>query len=554
MKKIALKVLMAFAILLSQASSAQFVSKTFFGQNAWMPDSVGNVSFNGNLNKTWGSIAASGAGVIRFGGTAVDQHMPTTSQYMKMVDSIRGRGMEPMLQVPYNKGAYTPQQAAAIVRYVNITKGKAVKYWVIGNEPDLAYGYTTSAQVAAYMKAFSSAMKAVDPSILIVGPECAWYNRNIYLGITTPGGPDDLTGKDAAGHYYVDMISFHTYPFKGDQQRSAVLSNLTGTGQFQENCAELNSRIQNCNSVNHRTDAPVKFGITEANIDYSNPGGDNLNGVGANSFIGGQFWAEMMGIAMQNGASMINFWSAIEGGGSATDIGFLGGSDPNLKKPSYYHYQMMAQNFRGNAVSVTDNHANVKAYASNDGQRVAVIILNEDQASTLNFTLKLNTTSVSGASTLKLNVNANIAKEYSDHINSQSSIVLVFDMQGNLIKKIEYKLNGNADANQAPTTTNYRESTSGTSEVKDAGKVNMKVYPNPAPHGKFTLEVEANDPTAKAYVYNIAGQLVKVVKLNPVEGQVSEKIDMTNNTASGLYIVQVKTETMAVSKKLIVTK
>src|SRR5436190_13794163 len=208
---------------------AQTIPTNFFGQNAWMPDSVGNVKYYGKLRQNWGKIRDSKAAIVRFGGIAPDNHMPTNFQYIQMIDSIRAKGMEPILQVPFHRGAYTAQQAAAIVQYVNVTKGKNVLYWIIGNEPDLDYAYTSASQVAAYFKPFASAMKAVDPGIKIIGPECAWYNTGIINGLTTPGGPDDITGKDAAGRYYVDIISFHYYGFNGTQSRNDVMTKLYQT-------------------------------------------------------------------------------------------------------------------------------------------------------------------------------------------------------------------------------------------------------------------------------------------------------------------------------------
>ena len=93
-----------------------------------------------------------------------------------MVNNMQSRGIEPVLQVPVYGTTYDATDAADIVYYINVTHNKGVKYWSIGNEPDLpggAYsgGYTTAAQVAGYFKPIASAMKAVDPTIKIIGPE-----------------------------------------------------------------------------------------------------------------------------------------------------------------------------------------------------------------------------------------------------------------------------------------------------------------------------------------------------------------------------------------------
>src|SRR5215213_3425711 len=89
--------------------------------------------------------------------------------------------------------------------------------------------------------------------------------------------------------------------------------------------------------------------VTEANVNYSNTTTDSLTGTGARSFIGGQWWAEMLGTAMNQGVDFVTFWSTIEGSTTnGNELGFIG-ADGTTKRPSYYHFQMLAQNFRGNA-------------------------------------------------------------------------------------------------------------------------------------------------------------------------------------------------------------
>jgi len=549
MKKLILKLVTVLSLTLGlNFTYGQSISPMIFGQNAWMPDSIGNVNYGGKLHKLWGAVGASGATVVRFGGISPDKNKPTNYQYVKMIDSIRSKGMEPIMQVPFNNGQYNAQTAADIVKFINVTKAKGVKYWIIGNEPNLAYGYTNSTQVATYLKAYARAMKAVDPTIQTIGPEVAWYDRNIINGLTTPGGPDDVTGKDENGRYYIDIITFHTYPFKGTQTRGQVITNLTQSGGFESNLDELSKRIDACNQFHGRTGASaVKFGVTEANVDYQNPAGDDLNGTGSNSFVGGQFWAEMMGIAMKKGLFLFNFWSVTEG----LEIGYINHSNLT-KKPAYYHFQMMAKNFSGTYANSTDNQANVKVFASKNASTVSVMILNQDQASNFNYTVNLTAGAVvSGNNNLKINVDAGIAKEYTDAIDNQSTVVLVFNKAGELMKKIEYKLNGHADANKAPTVYNYQTNTTTTTDqdttktvtaVNDGANsevVKNRAYPNPM-KGNFTIEVKTDKANAKLEMYNTVGQLVYKKQLTPENGVVKQKIDLSSNMASGMYVVQVK--------------
>jgi hypothetical protein len=540
--------------------NAQSISPHYFGENAWMPDTIGNANacteppciFNGKLHQHWGDIKNSGASIVRFGGIAPDKNMPTHFQYLRMIDSIRANGMEPIMQVPFRMNRYTAAQAADIVHYLNVEKGRNIKYWIIGNEPNLGYSYNNASQIAAYIKPFASAMKAVDPSILIIGPEVAWFDAGIIDGLTTPGGPNDITGKDAAGRYYVDVISFHTYPFNGSQTRSQVISKLTEAGSLQDNLVHLNARIAAANSFHGRSGAAaLKTAITEANIAWQNNASDGITGLGANSFIGGQFLAEMLAIGMKNGVDFVNIWSVVEGSSTAENIGYI---DPSgTKKPLYYHFKMMADNFKGTYANGTSNKSNVKVFGSKSSTNINVMVMNQESAGNYNYTVRLNTGAVSGSNPLKLNVDAGVATEYTDVIQNQSTVVLTFNSAGTLIKKTEYSMNTQALANLAPVVTNLVST--GVDEttpapVADNG-FDVKVFPNPSV-GKFTVELNKENKDEKEYeieIVNLLGQ--KVYSKKSVFEKSRQEIDLNQSFATGAYIVRVRQGETMVTRKII---
>ena len=447
------------------------ISPRFFGINAWMPYQIGAHVYYGQLGSQWSNVQASGAKIMRYGGNGVDHHADplwadpndstksTLKQYLDLVNQMQSRGIEPLLQVPVYGTTYDATDAADIVRYINVTHAKGVKYWTIGNEPDLpggAYGYTTAAQVASYFKPIASAMKAVDPTIKIVGPDTAWYNETIINGLTTCGGTYDITGRDASGRTYVDVLSFHHYNgFDGTQDRDAVVASLMAPGGFNDHLGALKQRAKACSDYWNRTgDAALTIAVTEANVNYANSAGDSLTGAGARSFVGGQWWAEALGIAMKHGVDFVTFWSTIEGSTtSGNELGFIR-ADGTTKQPSYYHFQMMAQNFRGNAVNASDNQSLVKTCAAKASDQVAVLIMNQDRVNAFNYTVRLDTGAAS-ANALKVNVDAGLAVESTGTIATESTLLLVFDAAGTLKKKIEYKLNGHASANLPPAVTNY---------------------------------------------------------------------------------------------------
>jgi len=456
----------------SSFSGGTPISPHFYGVNAWMPYQIGSHKYYGKLDIKWAEVQASGAQIMRYGGNGPDHWADpswvdpsdstksTLNQYLALVDEMRSRGIEPVLQVPVYGGAYSASQAADIVEFINVTNSRAVKYWIIGNEPDLSsspYVHpTTASTIAAYFKPFASAMKAVDPSIKIIGPEITWYNDTIINGLTScDGGSDDITGTDGSGHAYVDILSFHTYNgFNGTQTRSQVLTSLTQSGGFNDDLTTLKGRLNTCNSYHSRSGSnALLMAITEANVNYQNSSTDSLTGVGATSFVGGQWWAEFLGIAMRQGVDFVTFWSTIEGDVLANELGYLGAD--GTKRPSYYHFQMMAQNFRGNAVAVTDTQTNVKAFAAGDVDQIAVLIMNQEQSTNYNYTVRLNTGTVSGSNPLKVSVDAGLAVESTGTIASESTLVLIFDSAGTLKKKLEYKLYGNANSGLPPTVTTY---------------------------------------------------------------------------------------------------
>ncbi|HEX6086157.1 MAG TPA: fibronectin type III domain-containing protein [Thermoanaerobaculia bacterium] len=442
------------------------ISAHFFGVNAWMPYQIGPHVFYGSLDNHWTNIQNSGAKIMRYGGNGPDQYADpswvdpsdpnksTLKQYLALVNNMQSRGIEPVLQVPVYGTTYDANDAAAIVQYINVTHLKNVKYWSIGNEPDLqsgAYAYTTAAQVANYFKPIASAMKAVDPTIKIIGPDTAWYNETIINGLTTCGGAYDITGTDSNGRYYIDIISFHHYNnFSGSQDRNAVIGTIMGSGGLNEKLGYLSGRVQGSNQCWNRTGSnALKMALTEANVNYANSSNDGPAGTGAMSFVGGQWWAEALGVAMKHGVDFVTFWSTIEG----NQLGFIS-SDGNTKRPSYYHFQMMAQNFRGNVVNTADTQSLVKTFASKASDQTAVIIMNQSNTTSYPYTVRLDMSPASGTNALKVNVDAGLAIESSGTIGTESTLLLVFDASGVLKKKIIYT-QSNATSNQAPTVTNY---------------------------------------------------------------------------------------------------
>ena len=439
MKKLLCLLLLSWLAI--DTGHGQAISPYLAGQNAWLPTALGTTNYGGQLDRLWPLVQQSKVKMIRIGGNGANTNLITNAQYIALIDSIRRIGAEPMVQVSEGRGRFTAAQAAQVVQHVNITMGRNVRYWIIGNEPDLTAqpNPTPVAGVEAYIKAFASAMKAVDPTILIVGPENAGYNA-YYPALL--GGANDITGTDANGRYYLDVASFHTYPFSGNQTRADVVAAAQGVTTKVTNLLGL---MAAANTLHNRTGtAALRWALTEFNLDYANPTVNTVEGVGAHSFINGQFWAEVFGVGMKYGALSMQPWCIHESSGAriVSDKGYIDGGTPSTFKPrsAFWHEMLVAENMHGTNLNATKNQALVKVLSSTDNGTTAVMLLNESDATDYDFTVQLDAATVPGTAPLKINVPAGINAAYSSKLYAQSTLVLLFNAQGALTRKIIYSL------------------------------------------------------------------------------------------------------------------
>ena len=410
------------------------VSPQLIGQNFWFnpPDSA------------YPTIKESGVKVLRIGGKAYDDTPLSDAALLKQVDNIRAIGAEPLIQVSRHKSAAL---AAATVTFLNVTHGRAVKFWSIGNEPDLDWKGSEAelaAYTAGYTKTIASAMRDIDPTIVISATDMAFHSTPKYDALL--GGAADITGRDAKGRFYVDGINFHRYPFADVFTRSAVLAEMHTA--FESRVAVLVAQLARANTLHGRTDsAALSWGLTEFNLTYKNPATttNNIAGLGVSSFLNGQFFAEYFRVAMKYGAHLTNTWSLLEGGGngSSTDFGYIGGSwTAPVMRSSFYHLQMVATYLLpGGYLSATTSAPNLAVLATSvaSGERLAVMILNEDTSGQKSFTLRLDEQPVLGSG-VKLSVRAGLAQEFSGTLENQTTAVLIFDATGALQQRVSYSL------------------------------------------------------------------------------------------------------------------
>src|SRR5690606_22226344 len=104
--------------------------------------------------------------------TAPGGYVAPNTDFDTFMAGVRRTGAQAMVTANYGTGA--AEEAAAWVRYANVTKGYGIEYWEIGNENygNGHYGAAreaddhddkSPAEYARHLVAYADAMKAVDP-------------------------------------------------------------------------------------------------------------------------------------------------------------------------------------------------------------------------------------------------------------------------------------------------------------------------------------------------------------------------------------------------------
>jgi len=156
----------------------------------------------------------------------------TFAKFMDYLSKIPGS--EPLICVNYGTG--TVEEAAAWVKYANIDRSMGVKMWQVGNEIDGDWeegGPVDARQYARKFLAYARAMKAVDPTILVLGPTLSTMDfqgsaSGALNGTTWTEEFLRIVGEAEStdGKRYLDGFDFHAYPYytTGKPSASAMLA------------------------------------------------------------------------------------------------------------------------------------------------------------------------------------------------------------------------------------------------------------------------------------------------------------------------------------------
>ncbi len=342
---------------------------TRFGQNYWCWSNYGDY-----VTPTVGLASELGLRVLRAGGHNNDDNTSNgfdpfdKGQIDRFVAYARSVGAEPILQVPRLKnergGPATPEDAADMVRYCNRTRGYAIRYWAIGNEPDL---YSDQGDIPGYdvtrfcddFNARSDAMKRVDPAIQILGPELSWK----YPPQT--GANDWLTPFLTRCRGRFDIVSIHRYPF--DAQGATIANAMADVARFDSVVRTLGALLASMGL------AEVPLAITEANVSWDGDPAHSTQSASPQTFYAGLWVADSLGAAIRQRLWAICYWSLSEG----WTLGFF--DTAARPRPSYYASQLVALH-TGPTLLTATAPAGFSAYASRsaDGRATLVVVINKN--------------------------------------------------------------------------------------------------------------------------------------------------------------------------------
>lgn len=316
-----------------------------------------------------------GFGMIRFpGGNWGDENELQTYH----IDQFAALAAQLNSQVSLTVRLFnsTPEKAADLVRYANIDQGYNIRYWAIGNEPTL---YATSRGATDYgvekfnieWRAFAEAMKKVDPSILLIGPELHQFGSDISRTPKDSSGLDWMTEFLKANGDLVDIISIHRYPFpKVSGGRAATIEELAASSAEWD---DIISYLRGLISETTQRDLPIA--VTEVNSHWTNA----IYGEATpDSYANAVWWADVLGRMITNRVEIVNYFT-LQSHPSIGGYGLFSRSDA---RPTYYIYQLYKQ-FGDQLVFSGCNTANISTYAALDeaGSLTLIIInLGADQA------------------------------------------------------------------------------------------------------------------------------------------------------------------------------
>jgi hypothetical protein len=262
-------------------------------------------------------------------------------QYMALCKEL---GTEPAISVRLKDS--TPEKAVELLKLVNITKGYKVKYWSIGNEPNLYPNYTIE-KFNQDWRVWADAMRAVDPNIKLVGPDTNQFSANLA------SNPKDASGKDWLEEFLkvngdkVDVVAVHRYAFPRNSGEGApsIEDLRANSKEWDEIIPALRALIRK----SAKRDIPI--GVLEVNSSWAANSGSEGS---MDSFYNAIWWGDSLGRMIRQGTDIVAQFDLVG------DYGLMDKYDPY---PIYYVYKMY-QEFGSERLLATSSDPDLSLFAS----------------------------------------------------------------------------------------------------------------------------------------------------------------------------------------------
>jgi hypothetical protein len=322
---------------------------------------------------------ALGLRYMRFGGGDTDIVDLRNNIIDLFVLQSRIIGAEPALSVRLLGG--TPEGAAEIVRYANITKNYNIKYWSIGNEPNLFVALMgvetyTAQDLATQWRAIAEAMREVDPDIIFVGPDITQYvvlnyedGQIEYLPPSLGGSALDAQGNDwlqdflRANGDLLGYVAIHRYPYPG-----LGLNSGANTDSLRNINDEWDIAIPNLRRIiRDVAGRDIPIAVTEVNSNSANSIGLPAS---LDSFYNALWLGDTLGRLIRNQVEIVAYWDVQ--GSSNRGWGLLGSYDIRPTAYTYYMYR----HFGTELYDATSTTPDVTIYAAKreDGTLTLMVI------------------------------------------------------------------------------------------------------------------------------------------------------------------------------------
>jgi hypothetical protein len=283
---------------------------------------VNTAIWDANLNSSTceGLIKSAGFQAFRFpGGSESDGYHWANPSYGIDFDTFASVAAPNKGQdlITVNYGTGTPSEAAAWVKYSNVTKKYGIKYWEVGNE---TYGswetdsHTSEHDPVIYAQQFAqyyAQMKAASPTILIGAP--AAPGEDAYANYPAEAVTNPVTGVAHSGWTPVmlatlkglgiqpDFLIYHRYP---EFDTDCDFTLLTTNGTF---VSDVESLRQMLTDYSGTVGKPTKIFCTETNCDAGVEGKQTV------SLVNALFLADSFGTMLETECDSLIWWDLING-------------------------------------------------------------------------------------------------------------------------------------------------------------------------------------------------------------------------------------------------